>query len=285
MTKEFFKKLKPDLSNIETVYDELLDRYNPDNIERTELMFINSFEFDNIDFTGFNEAGFSEFYQKKITTVEWHKIDIYNRYLKNRVFGLNLISYLCSKGDKNFRQTHLELQRKFEEFEFIYNRLDDIDKIELKYKFLDSLNFHEARIHKSEFKILFKNLIQRVESVEIPELTPEPDNKKPDEVKKELHPEIFKGNSFEIWQLMFEKFDITESSYSTDVDFMFEVMKYNKQIHNHIRLTDMRTWINTVYEITFEKLRYTNTQSGANKKRLVIYNNIISNKNKGTKHT
>ena len=45
------------------------------------------------------------------------------------------------------------------------------------------------------------------------------------DVEKQLHPNIFKKNGFEIWESMFEKFNITKTK-RTDIDFMFEVMKY-----------------------------------------------------------
>ena len=95
------------------------------------------------------------------------------------------------------------------------------------------------------------------------------------EQKKELHNHIFKENSFEIWQSMFIDFDIKKSS-RTDIDFMFQVMKYSKQIHENIGLIDIQNWINTVYQISFEKIKYTNPNAPSNKKRMVIYNRIIA---------
>jgi hypothetical protein len=61
-------------------------------------------------------------------------------------------------------------------------------------------------------------------------------------------------------------------------------MKYNNLIYNNIGKTDFKNWINTVYEISFEKINYTNPKSSANKKRLIIYNEIISKQNKGINH-
>ena len=75
---------------------------------------------------------------------------------------------------------------------------------------------------------------------------------------------------------MFEKFQIIESNYSTDIDFMFQVMKHNNLIYNNIGLTDIKNWINTVYEISFDKIRFTNHKAKANKKRLIIFNQITS---------
>lgn len=75
---------------------------------------------------------------------------------------------------------------------------------------------------------------------------------KPDEVTKELHNHIFKGNAFEVWQSMFESFQITESS-RTDVKFMFEVMKKDGLIHNTVNQKTFLDWISETYEMTIEK--------------------------------
>lgn len=99
-------------------------------------------------------------------------------------------------------------------------------------------------------------------------------NIKSDEVNKKLHNRIFVGNYFEVWQSMFEKFKINKRK-RTDIDFMFEVMKYNNQIHSNIGYRDIEDWINEEYEIAFEKIKYTNHKATSNDKRLIIYNEII----------
>ena len=93
------------------------------------------------------------------------------------------------------------------------------------------------------------------------------------EIKKELHPNIFKNNGFEIWERMFEKFNITKST-RTDIDFMFEVMKYNDFIYKNIGHKDIQDWINEVYEISFDQIKYTDVNSNSNSKRLIIFNDI-----------
>jgi hypothetical protein len=98
-----------------------------------------------------------------------------------------------------------------------------------------------------------------------------------DKDKKELHNNIFKDNSFEVWQRMFQQFEIKESSYSIDLDFMFNVMQNQESkflIHKTITKIRMIEWINEVYEITFTKIRYTNYKSNSNKNRLIIFNQI-----------
>ena len=102
---------------------------------------------------------------------------------------------------------------------------------------------------------------------------------KPDEVEKKLHNDIFKDNAFGVWQSMFDEFDIKESSYSIDLDFMFNVMQNQENkylIHKAISKIRMLEWINEIHEITFTKIRYTNHKVSSNKNRLTIFNQITS---------
>jgi len=149
------------------------------------------------------------------------------------------------------------------EKDFIKQQLDSIEKVNLKGL-------------KQEYKALlnyYKDYLEiRLNATNEPQQSIE---ENPDEVKRELHNHIFKDNAFEVWQNMFEKFNINKSK-RTDIDFMFEVMKYNNLIHENIGFKDIVNWINTVYEITFDKIKYTNPISKANEKRLIIYNEIKS---------
>jgi hypothetical protein len=108
---------------------------------------------------------------------------------------------------------------------------------------------------------------------------PKAKTNKPPKERKELYNNIFKENAFEVWQSMFEQFEIKESSYSIDLDFMFNVMQNQESkflIHKNISKTRMIEWINEVYEITFTKIKYTNYKSNSNKNRLIIFNQITS---------
>ena len=95
------------------------------------------------------------------------------------------------------------------------------------------------------------------------------------DLKKQLHTNIFKKNGFEIWEGMFEKFNITKSK-RTDIDFMFKVMKYNEFIYKNVGYNDIEDWINEVYQISFDKIKHTNHKAKSNEKRLIIFNDIIS---------
>ena len=140
------------------------------------------------------------------------------------------------------------------------------EKIKLELETLEKLP-----INNTDYKILKERYQKYLTNIE----PQQQKNNEPDEVKKELHNNIFKGNAFEIWQSMFDKFKITESK-RTDIDFMFEVMKYNNLIYDNIKYVDIQNWINNVYEISFDKIKFTNHKAKSNDKRLIIYNDIIS---------
>jgi len=112
---------------------------------------------------------------------------------------------------------------------------------------------------KTPFKKELKNIFKSFEKAYTTELKPfkiknqinEQSNN--DEVKKEMHNHIFKGNAFEVFQSMFNSFKITKSS-RTDVKFIFEEMKKDKLIHNTVNQTTFLNWLSEPpFQITVEK--------------------------------
>lgn len=97
--------------------------------------------------------------------------------------------------------------------------------------------------------------------------------KNKDYESKVLHNHIFKDNSFEVWQSMFNDFKIKESS-RTDIKFMFEIMKYEKLIHPTVTQTALLNWINDNYQLTISKARYIDFKNDT--KRLAIFNKAKS---------
>lgn len=101
---------------------------------------------------------------------------------------------------------------------------------------------------------------------------------KPKEVEVSIseyqHQDYFKGNSFEIWQKMYEDFKIDNPKESVDLDFMYAIMKDKGLIHKTIGLIDMQTWINKNYPIELSKLRFTNINQKSNRNRMIIFESI-----------
>lgn len=92
---------------------------------------------------------------------------------------------------------------------------------------------------------------------------------KPNEVQKNLHSQIFKGNAFEVWESLFESFGITESS-RTDVKFIYEEMKKEGLIHNTVSQIAFLEWITINHNgLIVEKT----SNHSRTKNRLTIYSN------------
>tara|TARA_R100000306_G_C4373913_1_gene141154 strand:+ start:641 stop:2371 length:1731 start_codon:yes stop_codon:yes gene_type:complete len=93
------------------------------------------------------------------------------------------------------------------------------------------------------------------------------DNTPPVEVKTKYN-HIFNNNAFEVWQSMYESFNINESSRS-DVKFMFEEMKKDGLIFKTVNQKTFLDWISQTYEIAIQKTsNYSKTPE-----RISIYSN------------
>jgi len=92
------------------------------------------------------------------------------------------------------------------------------------------------------------------------------------------YPQIFDNKSFEIWQTMFDSFQVNSSS-RTDVKFMFEIMQKEGLIYENIREVDFLKWVNETYNLEVQKRSYADLK---NNKRLAVFNYAkeLSNSNK-----
>ena len=83
-----------------------------------------------------------------------------------------------------------------------------------------------------------------------------------------MYNHIFKGNAFEVWESMFDSFQIKENS-RTDVKFIFEEKKKDGLIHNTVNQKSFLDWILEKHDIVIEKTsNYSKT-----KERISIYRN------------
>jgi len=167
-----------------------------------------------------------------------------------------------------------------DEWSYQYNSDHKQQSINKRYKDIEFTPEDEKEFKKIWLRNYIKVLSQILSNIRTVTNNPKQvsiDKSKNDitNVKKELHTNIFKKNGFEIWESMFKKFNITKTK-RTDIDFMFEVMKYNDFIYKNIGYNDIEDWINEVYEISFDKIKFTNHIAKSNAKRLIIFNDIIS---------
>jgi hypothetical protein len=172
------------------------------------------------------------------TNEDWTSNDYYNRYIETKQF-YNFPARIYKRYE--YAEIKDRLNRIAEHFNYILNKLQPEYKQEFISYYKSDLTSLRNKQTQLEFIELINNFIQDID------VTPQQvESVKPDEVKKELHNHIFKGNAFEVWQSMFDEFEINESS-RTDVKFMFEEMRKNGLIHNTVNQKVFLEWISTAY--------------------------------------
>jgi hypothetical protein len=163
MINEFLQELENDFSNIETVYNKFLATYNPNNIDTTEKMFIDSFDFESVTASNVeikSLAKLSEYLGQKISKIQWHNIDYFNQYKHTKDFARTL--FLTDYKKSEFAEFHNKVEIIKERYFFIYGRLNELEKIELKHDFI----YHLTKLCNSQnlpkFKVIIDNLINEI---------------------------------------------------------------------------------------------------------------------------
>lgn len=192
---------------------------------------VNGFKNINSDFTNVENIYNNNLLQyyinnsDKVTTVNGKGIEIVNTII------LDPTNIVVSKTKQGFTLSENDfLKCEFENLNFIANEkllFSEIKQFEV-YKL-----YIETKINKPQ----------------------QPEAVKKDEVVKKLHNNIFIGNAFEIWESMFNSFEITESS-RTDIRFMFDTMQNDTLIHREISQKNILDWITLTYEFTIEKPQF-----------------------------
>lgn len=141
--------------------------------------------------------------------------------------------------------------QRMEKYNIDYNVQE---KIDLEVQYIDKLTFEkkEHQIIKERYKDYLNSKLAGNESDDL--------------IRDEnLHNHIFKHNAFDVWQSMFDEFEIVESS-RTDVKFMFEEMKKERLIHNTVNQKTFLSWIEEVYDglIIQKTSNHSRTQSRIN---------------------
>lgn len=126
MIDKFIKQLNEDNSNIDEVYDTLLKEYNPDNVDSTEVTFVDHFEYDNISSDNSQKGSAISYYLgRKRNKVEWFDLDYLNHYVKHKRFGFQNIKTFKENEDKEeYSNTHDRLYELKRLFFYIYKRLE-----------------------------------------------------------------------------------------------------------------------------------------------------------------
>jgi hypothetical protein len=174
---------------------------------------------------------------------------VYNNGILQDVESINV-----SKISKGFELTEIDFITY--ELEYLKNYLE-VEKLKIS--------------EKKQFEMYVNFLKSKVVNSGLAETN------KPDEVKKELHKNIFKGNAFELFEKYFINKNITGSS-ATDLRLLFELMKNDNFLIETIELKHYIKWLNRIYFdgnlITLKKI-YSNTNP--NIQRTKDYNEYKDN--------
>lgn len=170
MANSFINLLTPDFTKIDEVYNILLKQYNPDNIEKTELMFIDSVNFENVQNHEMAEK-LSEYLNVKKSKLQYQNIDYFNHYIKTKRFGFIVYySYTLNKYsfDSKIKSIIADdfqnlLNERKELYFYIFNKLSGIEKTAFKSKFCDSLEKLKSFQKESFFIELITDLINVIE--------------------------------------------------------------------------------------------------------------------------
>lgn len=155
MTNDFLKKLTLDFSNIDIIYSEYLKNYSINGINKTETIFIDSFDFDSLERSE-NSEKLSMYLGKKKSGVERYNIDYYNSYIETGRFGF---AVFWNYTDHEFDKVLSDLNRNKERFDYVFDKLPSNSKIELKNDYCDRLEILKNRQSKTKFKEIIENLI------------------------------------------------------------------------------------------------------------------------------
>ena len=272
MINEFLKRLTPDFCNIDEVYNELLAHYNPDNINTTELTFIQSVQFDNVERSE-NSKKLSMYLGKKSTRVNWYDIDYYNRYIEPKCFYAGSTQAFKSN---QFDEVVIFLNENKKRYNYIYNKLENNDKIEFKNDFCDKLESLKSNQTVSKFKEVIVDLINQIEddylkykvSLIIPQ---QPKAVNPETVKKELYNHIFKGNAFEVFEKYHSTKSLAENS-KTDLNLLFQLFENDNLFVETVELKHYIRWLNEKYFYSLTELKKVAMKSKPNVQRTNNYN-------------
>jgi|GEM_PF-6165408 DNA primase large subunit len=164
MIIDFLKELNPDFKNIDEVYNKALKEYNPEPDNRSEVMFIDSFDFDEIEFNEDLETRLSMYLSQKRTKVDWKNIDYYNRYIKTKEFNpWFTYAFQTNKDRISYEDAKVRFKIILERYNFIYEKLNSDQKDEFKLDFIDLLHGYKAKVLKSKHKKIIDDTIKELE--------------------------------------------------------------------------------------------------------------------------
>jgi hypothetical protein len=188
----YLKNINPEYSNIDDVYNYNLEIWYNNNIERNntkksqavkspiDLNFLkdkNGFDLSEVDFID-SESKNIELYSKNVTVIEkeqlkyydnylskkrskvnWIVNDYYDHYIKTGRFGF--IGFLEYKSE-DFISFANQLELYKTQYEYIFYKLSNIEKVKFKNDFSDQLIYLKNRQTQSKFIEVIEDLSEYI---------------------------------------------------------------------------------------------------------------------------
>lgn len=161
MINQFLEKLKPDFSNIDEVYNQLLISYNHDNNNTSELVFIDSISFNNLLHTE-NVPKLSMYLGKKVSKIDWQNIDYLYHYQKTKRFDFQSVIKPFSKNE--FKEVKNRLEKYLLRYQYVFENVEPENKIEFKHDVLDHLKNISDKQHLYKYKTLLNEAIELIDA-------------------------------------------------------------------------------------------------------------------------
>ena len=141
-------------------------------------------------------------------------------------------------------------------------------------QFRGTLSYSQMEYIESVIQEILKNEINLIKT----EKQPQPkETKNPNEVKKELHNNIFKGNTFLLWFKYYENKNI-DVTCKTDLRVIYELMKKDNCFQNTIELKHYINWLNSeFFDGAIMELKKQYFDSRPNQQRLKDYEQYKTN--------
>lgn len=227
---ETIKRLKPDYSNIDEVYNDRLHLFSTANPDKSEVEFIN---FETELFCNYNFESeeliksvmvYSEYTAKKIIRTKWTLNDYYNRYIKTGQFT-NKPSKHPYKSNE-FKKVVDQFKEYKTQYDYIFTKLSIENRIKFKNDFCDHLIIAERNQTFGAFKEIIKDLIEQLNKEYLESKTVQPQQPKVSKQKKELFDFIY--NVTEKESFISELIKTFKTEIGIDFRIIIEQLKENE---------------------------------------------------------
>tara|TARA_R110002110_G_scaffold49502_21_gene146962 strand:- start:1573 stop:2289 length:717 start_codon:yes stop_codon:yes gene_type:complete len=200
-------------------------------------------------------------------------IDAFKRSKVKKVFYTNLLKVIeVFKEDiEGQRHEHIILMDIIPEVIIGKTIKIDLNKYQpdkKHWRFDYELEEYRVKQHKKSIKIAQRAIIQPVEPQQVQESIS-------DEVKKELHNNIFRGNAIDLFEKYFKNKLMTVQS-RTDFRFLFNIMKTDKLIYDTVSLSQYISFIGK-YGYVEKELKAIEMNADKNIQRAKDYNEYKDN--------